>query len=76
MRSGYTGGPSWQAAGVAGMRRSGTSVRLLALLMVLAAPGMAGCGQKGPLYLPDEGEKETQDTALPHHRQVLPGGAP
>jgi predicted small lipoprotein YifL len=55
------------------MCRHGTSVRLLALLVVLAAPGVPGCGQKGPLYLPDEGEKEAQETALSGHPQVFPG---
>jgi len=34
------------------------SVRILLLATLLLA---AGCGQKGPLYLPDE--SETQDTA-------------
>jgi predicted small lipoprotein YifL len=57
------------------MCRYGTSVRFLALLMVLAAPGMSGCGQKGPLYLPDDEGKEIQDTALLGHPQVFPAAA-
>jgi predicted small lipoprotein YifL len=28
--------------------------RLLWLVLVIAGIGLAGCGQKGPLYLPDE----------------------
>jgi predicted small lipoprotein YifL len=28
--------------------------RLLWLMLVIAGIGLAGCGQKGPLYLPDE----------------------
>lgn len=45
--------------------------------MALVASGLAGCGQKGPLYLPDEEgtEKETRDAAPPHHHPVLPGAA-
>jgi predicted small lipoprotein YifL len=28
--------------------------RLLCLVLVFTGIGLAGCGQKGPLYLPDE----------------------
>ena len=37
-------------------------VRIL-LLAILLLPAVAGCGQKGPLYLPgDDGETETSET--------------
>jgi predicted small lipoprotein YifL len=28
--------------------------RLLWLVLIIAGTGLVGCGQKGPLYLPDE----------------------
>ncbi len=28
--------------------------RLLVLLLIIAGAWLSGCGQKGPLYLPDE----------------------
>jgi predicted small lipoprotein YifL len=35
--------------------------RLLWLVLVIACIGLAGCGQKGPLYLPDEQPKKQHD---------------
>lgn len=35
------------------------SARIL-LLAILLLPAVAGCGQKGPLYLPDEGDAQSE----------------
>lgn len=35
--------------------------RLLWLVLVIAGIGLAGCGQKGPLYLPDERPQHQHD---------------
>jgi len=34
------------------------SARIL-LLAILLLPAVTGCGQKGPLYLPDEGDEQS-----------------
>jgi predicted small lipoprotein YifL len=34
---------------------------LLAVLMLVSASMLAACGQKGPLYLPDDTKKEKQE---------------
>lgn len=41
------------------MRRSGLSIKLIALL--LSAAVLAACGQKGPLYMPDDEQQEEQE---------------
>lgn len=40
------------------MNLSGVRQWLLILALAFSAPGLAGCGQKGPLYLPEEEEQE------------------
>jgi predicted small lipoprotein YifL len=35
--------------------------RLLCLVLIIAGAGLAGCGQKGPLYLPDERPQPQHD---------------
>ena len=35
--------------------------RLLWLVLAIAGIGLAGCGQKGPLYLPDEHPQKKHD---------------
>lgn len=37
---------------------------LFALITVFV---LAGCGQKGPLYLPDDNEDEEEEALLPQH---------
>lgn len=39
--------------------RTALAVSLLALFMMLS-----GCGQKGPLYLPDEDEQESEEQVV------------
>ena len=34
----------------------------LALAIVTASAALAGCGQRGPLYLPEEAEEQEQET--------------
>ncbi len=43
-----------KAMGWSGLSKS----YLLTLLAILTVSGMAGCGQKGPLYLPEEDEQD------------------
>jgi predicted small lipoprotein YifL len=35
-------------------------VRVLLLALLLGLAGVSGCGQKGPLYLPEESGQETR----------------
>jgi predicted small lipoprotein YifL len=35
-------------------------VRVLCLALLLCLAGLCGCGQKGPLYLPEEHGQETR----------------
>lgn len=45
-----------------------------AMLVMLAALGLGGCGQTGPLYLPDSGTVVTRPTQSPP--STTPDGAP
>jgi predicted small lipoprotein YifL len=45
----YTGGYSLEHA-----MKNRLHARLLWLVLIIAGTGLVGCGQKGPLYLPDE----------------------
>ena len=37
----------------------------LLLLMVLLLPGLIACGQKGPLYLPDDPDRREEQRSRP-----------
>ena len=46
------------------MKRCWANLLFLALVAVLGVGAMlAGCGQKGPLYLPDEGAQQPNERA-------------
>lgn len=40
--------------------RAGQAARVLALALSLLGAGLAGCGQKGPLYLPGESPQQVE----------------
>ncbi len=55
------------------MGRSGLRISDLLLLTILTASCLAGCGQKGPLYLPDEAEQDRrQQPGQEQSRQSSP----
>jgi len=35
---------------------------LLSLILVITLSGLSGCGQKGPLYMPDKQHDQKKDT--------------